>query len=118
MKRKGNPVAAAADTLPMPSLQARIYAAVQDIPRGRVSTYGRIARLAGAATPRLVGFAMAALPAGSRVPWHRVINSRGEISARRDGGPDPEQRRRLEAEGVYFDAAGRVDLRRYGWPED
>ena len=50
----------------------------------------------------------------SDVPWHRVINARGEISPRGDGCVG-EQRRRLEAEGVVFSAGGRIDLRRFGW---
>jgi methylated-DNA-protein-cysteine methyltransferase-like protein len=63
----------------------------------------------------MVGYAMAALPAGSDVPWQRVINARGEVSARSGGGGTARQRERLEAEGVYFDARGRVDLARAGW---
>ncbi len=58
---------------------------------------------------------MATLPAGSDVPWHRVINSQGKISIRRHGGPDPAQKRRLRAEGVRFDRQGRVDLPAVAW---
>lgn len=60
---------------------------------------------------------MAALSDDDQVPWHRVINSRGEISLRKDGQADTEQRRLLQAEGVVFDRRGRVDLDRYGWIE-
>jgi methylated-DNA-protein-cysteine methyltransferase-like protein len=64
----------------------------------------------------MVGWAMAAVPAGSDVPWHRVINARGEVSPRADGsGAERGQRWLLEREGVRFDARGRVDLDRYGW---
>ena len=94
----------------------RIYAAVRQVPAGFVSTYGRIADLVGAPTPRVVGFAMAALPEDSDVPWHRIINSRGEISSRSGGDGDRRQRRLLEAEGVRFDRRGRVDLAEFGWP--
>lgn len=95
----------------------RIYAVVRRIPRGRVATYGQVATLAGlAGQPRLVGYAMRALPPGSVVPWHRVINARGEISPRRaDAAGGLAQRLRLEAEGVRFDARGRVTFERYGW---
>lgn len=96
---------------------ARIYAVVSRIPRGRVATYGQIARLANLpGQARLVGYAMSALPAGSRVPWHRVVNARGEVSARRDGGPAAAiQRIRLEREGVRFDRHGRISLGRFRW---
>ena len=100
------------------SLYRRIYAAVRRIPEGQVSTYGRIAKLARAPGPRVVGYAMAALPEGSRVPWQRVVNHKGEISLRRGGIGSGERRQRqvLEAEGIYFDLKGRIDLKRYGWP--
>lgn len=98
------------------SLYARIYAQVRRIPRGRVSTYGRIARLAGGCGARQVGYAMAALPMGSGVPWQRVINYKGEISPRKHGDGAGSQRRCLEVEGICFTPQGRVDLKRYGWP--
>ena len=56
---------------------------------------------------------MAALPTGSGVPWHRVLNSRGEISIPGDTGV--RQRALLTAEGIAFDARGRVDFDRDGW---
>lgn len=94
---------------------ARIYAAVRRIPRGRVSTYGWIAELAGMpGAARQVGYALAALPAHSTVPWQRVINARGTVSERATGH-ELRQRFLLEAEGVQFDAGGRVDLARFGW---
>ena len=95
-------------------LYSRIYDLVRRIPPGRVTTYGRIAREVGC-TARTVGFAMAALPAGHDVPWQRVINSQGKVSPRSNGDGDLIQRLLLEAEGVQFDARGRVDLIRYGW---
>lgn len=102
---------------PQASLYGRIYAAVRKIPKGSVSTYGRIARLVRAPGPRVVGYAMAALPAGSTVPWQRVVNHKGEISLRKGGGGEIRQRRLLEAEGVHFNLRGRIDLETYGWPE-
>lgn len=82
-----------------------------------MSTYGRVARMAGRCTARMVGYAMAALPAGSDIPWQRVINHKGEISPRRDGSGE-HQRARLLQEGVVFDPRGRVRLDRFGWPSD
>ncbi len=92
-----------------------VYEIVKRIPRGKVSTYGRIAKI----TPvprgaRGVGWALAALgPEQAReVPWWRVINAAGRIS----NIYEPElQRALLEQEGVVFDERGYVDLRRFLW---
>jgi len=94
----------------------RIYAVVRRIPRGRVATYGQVAALA--ALPghaRQVGYALHALPHGTRLPWHRVINAEGEVSRRRRPGDELSQRMLLEREGVRFDARGRVALARLRW---
>jgi len=90
---------------------------VRAIPRGRVATYGQVARLAGlGGQARRVGYALAARPAGSRVPWQRVVNAAGRISPRSgDRSVEILQRRLLEREGVRFDAAGRIDLARFRW---
>ena len=95
----------------------KIYAVVSRIPRGRVATYGQVAVLAGLqGRARLVGYALNALCDGSGVPWHRVINSRGQISERSDGGPASRlQRLRLERERVPLDSVGRVALERFRW---
>jgi len=92
---------------------SRVYAIVRKIPSGKVATYGQIARALGApGAARTVGWAMRACPAN--VPWHRVVNARGEISLRPTTGY-PEQRARLKAEGVRFNRAGKIDLAKYGW---
>lgn len=100
---------------PAPGVYARIYDIVRQIPRGRVATYGQVAAIEGHCSARMVGYAMAALPEGSNVPWQRVINARGQVSERAGGGGTSPQRRRLEAEGVFFDSRGRVDFARAGW---
>jgi methylated-DNA-protein-cysteine methyltransferase-like protein len=88
---------------------------VKQIPRGQVATYGQVAALAGAPRhARQVGYALYDLPAGTELPWHRVINARGEVSPRSEPGWDGFQRRLLVAEGVEF-RRGRVDLGRYRW---
>jgi methylated-DNA-protein-cysteine methyltransferase-like protein len=96
-------------------LYERIYDVAKRIPRGQVATYGQIAHMVGMPkAARQVGYAMAALGRGAPrldVPWHRVVNAKGESSI---GG---EQIERLKAEGVVFDANGRIDLRRFGWQE-
>lgn len=94
----------------------RIYKIVHQIPRGRVATYGQVAELAGLeGHARQVGYALHALPDGLDLPWHRVVNARGEISPRTAGDSHELQRMLLEAEGVEFDARGRMDLRKFGW---
>jgi methylated-DNA-protein-cysteine methyltransferase-like protein len=93
----------------------RIYRVTRRIPRGRVATYGQVARLAGLpGQARLVGYALAALPDGSDVPWHRVVNARGGISPRADAGWADAQRALLEAERVRF-AGDALPLARYQW---
>jgi methylated-DNA-protein-cysteine methyltransferase-like protein len=94
-----------------------IYRIVRRIPRGRVATYGQVAELAGlAGHARQVGYALHALPDHSSLPWQRVVNARGEVSPRSDGSPMAGlQRVLLQAEGVAFDAAGRIPLRRFRW---
>ncbi len=95
---------------------ALIYGVVRRIPPGRVATYGQVARLAGLpGRARQVGYALHALREGDCVPWQRVINARGEVSARAEPGMVELQRQCLEAEGVVFDGRSRIDLDRYGW---
>ena len=89
---------------------------VRRIPRGRVATYGQVAELAGLpGHARQVGYALHALSGASALPWHRVVNALGAISLRSVPGFELEQRIRLEAEGVTFNARGRVPLARYRW---
>ena len=95
-------------------LYARIMDIVRQVPEGRVATYGQIARLAGS-TARQVGYALAALPEGDPAPWQRIVNREGRISLRTDGPGHDMQRTLLLAEGVVFDAHGRIDLKRFLW---
>jgi len=89
---------------------------VRRVPRGKVVTYGQVAELAGLPRrARQVGYALAALRAGTAVPWHRVVNAAGRISMRRRPGPELTQRMMLQSEGVRFDGSGRISLRRYLW---
>jgi methylated-DNA-protein-cysteine methyltransferase-like protein len=81
-----------------------------------VATYGQVARLAGLPNhARQVGYALSAVPEGLRLPWHRVINAKGEISARSEPYGPHIQRARLEQEGIVFDANTRISLRRFQW---
>lgn len=101
------------------SFFALVYALVRQVPRGKVATYGQIARLLGAPrAARIVGWAMHGNPRGSRVPCQRVVQQGGTCSPNfRIGDPDA-QRRLLEREGVRFTLDGRVDLESHLWHPD
>ena len=98
----------------------RILATVDSIPKGAVATYGQVAHEAGLPRrARQVGSVLAGLPKRTKLAWHRVLNAQGRVS-KRPGDQTAEQRqlRRLIREGVRPNAAGRVDLARYGWRPD
>lgn len=106
---------------------ARIYRCIDKIPAGKVATYGQIAKLVSASGARQVGYALSATPNNIDIPWHRVINAKGEISPRSGGSAkvgtqsrknpagDSEQQQRLLAEGVMPNKHGRIDLSNYQW---
>ncbi|KPL81632.1 MGMT family protein [Levilinea saccharolytica] len=99
-------------------LYEQIYRVVRQIPAGKVATYGQVAKITGGCTARMVGYALAALadrPGPAQVPWQRVINAQGKISPHGAGYGSSMQRSLLEAEGVEFDAQGRLDFNRFGW---
>jgi len=96
---------------------SKIYAAIRRIPFGKVATYGQIAEVAGLSRQaRLVGYALFNQKVDGDLPWHRVVNAQGAISyspARQKA--DHLQRVLLEAEGIVFNARGRIDLKQYRW---
>jgi methylated-DNA-protein-cysteine methyltransferase related protein len=91
----------------------RVYRLVKQIPRGRVTTYGAIAKaLREPGGARVVGYAMAATPSGRGIPWHRVVSAGGKIRM-----PEPhasKQHRLLETEGVVLGLRS-LDMKIYGW---
>jgi methylated-DNA-protein-cysteine methyltransferase-like protein len=92
-----------------------ILAVVAQVPRGKVTTYGAVAERAGwPRRARLVGRVLAALPAGSKLPWHRVVAAGGRIALPAGAPARDLQVRRLRREGVAA-PNGRVDLHRHGW---
>jgi methylated-DNA-protein-cysteine methyltransferase-like protein len=99
------------------ALVQRVLATVDSIPKGRVATYGDVAREAGLPRrARFVGRTLRRLPAGSKLPWHRVVNAGGTSSL--VGSSAREQRRRLAREGVVLSGAGRVEARFFVWRRD
>lgn len=100
------------------TLYQQIYATVQFIPSGSVATYGQIATLAGVpGYARQVGYALYRLrDLDTLIPWHRVVNAKGQISySPLRYGSDDLQRVLLAAEGIEFDHQGRIDLIKFGW---
>jgi methylated-DNA-protein-cysteine methyltransferase-like protein len=96
----------------------QVYLLVQQIPPGKVASYGQIAELLEApGAARTVGWALASLSHDQAevVPWQRVINKSGRCSIRSFETSTLEQQRLLEAEGVEFNRAGYTDMRRFGW---
>ena len=93
-----------------------IYAVVRRIPRGRIATYGQVAELAGRpGQARQVGYALSALPPGSRVPWQRVVNAQGRCSPRAEPDFELSQRMLLEVEGVAFGPGDRIEFEHHRW---
>ena len=96
----------------------KIWQIVYQIPKGKVSSYGQVARLAGLPEyARYVGHTLKNLPTGTKLPWHRVANSQGKLSFPTDSREYQTQKDRLEAEGVVF-VNGRFSLKNYGWNQD
>ena len=100
----------------MSNFYEAVYRLVKEIPRGRVMTYGQIATILGSPrAARAVGYAMRASGRRDDVPWQRVINGRGRISAKNEVEGPMVQRMLLEAEGVEFDASDTCDLTLLRW---
>ena len=103
-----------------PNFYEQVYAVVRRIPRGRVTTYGRVARMLGHANAaRAVGYALTALggkrQAAPTVPWYRVINSVGRISTPNTDGSADQQRELLRSEGIVVGDDYRLELNVYLW---
>lgn len=88
---------------------------IRSIPRGKVATYGQIARLAGYPNgERQVVRILHTCTAKYNLPWHRVVNAKGEIALSIYNGAD-EQKALLEAEGIRFVDEYKIDLKRFQW---
>ncbi|SLM63969.1 MULTISPECIES: MGMT family protein [Dickeya] len=96
------------------NFRQRVIHIIAAIPYGCVVTYGDVARLAGSVrASRQVGGIMKNLPPGSLLPWHRVINRKGEISL--TGADRERQKSALLAEGIIFTDEGKIDLEIFRW---
>ena len=93
-----------------------VVKAVKAIPKGKVATYGQIAKIAGKDhAARTVSWVLHSSSKKHKLPWHRVINSRGTISFQKHSTYYSKQKRFLKKEGVLFDEQGRVDLLEFQW---
>ena len=101
---------------PDPSFRDAVRAVVADIPKGRLATYGQVALLAGfPGRARQVGWVLSALPAGTPLPWHRVVNAQGYIPSKGREVSAIEQIRRLRKEKIHVDDLGKLDLKAHLW---
>jgi methylated-DNA-protein-cysteine methyltransferase-like protein len=98
----------------MDSFLTQIYTVILQIPKGKVATYGDIAKMAGyPGYARQVGKALSNLPESSKLPWFRVINSRGIISL--TGADFTRQRAHLIEDGIHVSDHGKIALKTYRW---
>lgn len=97
------------------SLRELIWQVVATIPRGKVATYGQIARICGyPGHSRYVGTTMKNLPKGTKLPWHRVLRSSGELAFPVASAAYKKQKELLEREKVVF-TNYKVALKQYQW---
>lgn len=92
----------------------KIYDIVSSIPKGKITTYGTIAKLV-VADPRVIGYALHRNKDPRHIPCHRIINSKGKISSGYAFGGPNTQREMLEKEGILFDKNGIVSLQQFGY---
>jgi methylated-DNA-protein-cysteine methyltransferase-like protein len=94
---------------------SRAIEIMRSIPRGKVATYAQVAAVAGSPlAARQVVRVLHSLSRAERLPWQRVVNSRGSISLPMGAGFE-EQKALLEAEGVAVKEDGRIDMKKYLW---
>ena len=100
----------------MGAFNEAVYDVVRQIPKGRVASYGQVARLVGKPrNVRFVGFALHVNPEPIITPCHRVVFKDGSLAPGFAFGGEGEQRRLLEAEGIGFLPDGRVDMAHFAW---
>jgi methylated-DNA-protein-cysteine methyltransferase-like protein len=99
---------------PTSSIAEQIYQLVSQIPKGQVTTYGRIAKYAGLKTPRQVGWILHRNPSTDNAPCHRVVFSDGSLSGNYAFGGSDAQRKWLMSEGVEFKGE-KVNMKKCVW---
>jgi methylated-DNA-protein-cysteine methyltransferase-like protein len=95
--------------------QEKIWQIVNQIPKGKVASYGQIAILAGLpGYARYVGYTMKSLPSGTKLPWYRVVNSQGKVSFPWGSVQYQTQKSKLEKEGIVF-VNGKFSMSKFQW---
>ncbi|MDH4222204.1 MAG: MGMT family protein [candidate division Zixibacteria bacterium] len=103
------------ENLKDPSLNQRIITLIKNIPEGKVATYGQIATMAGnPQATRLVVWTLNSCSQKEKLPWHRVINSKGRISLKPGQGYEL-QKMLLQKDGIKFEEDDSIDLEKYLW---
>ncbi|MCK6262713.1 MGMT family protein [Vibrio sp. ZSDE26] len=98
----------------MDQFSVQIFAVIHQIPQGKVTSYGVVAKLAGyPGYARQVGRVLSNLPRDTQLPWHRVVNSQGQISLQ--GESLQRQKERLLVEGIEVSGKGKIRLKLYQW---
>ncbi|GLH74094.1 hypothetical protein GETHLI_25960 [Geothrix limicola] len=101
---------------PAPDFRTLVLAIVAKIPKGKLASYGQVAALAGfPQRPRQVGMVLSGLPEGTKLPWHRVVNTQGYVPSRGRWWGAFEQIGRLRDEGIEVDDKGNLDLEAHRW---
>lgn len=96
-------------------LQLKLWTLIGHIPSGKVTTYGKLAAMAGYPThARYVGGLLKKLPKDTRLPWHRVVNASGQISFPYNSLAYRAQHAKLINEGICFNGR-KINLSLYGW---
>lgn len=96
-------------------MKEKVYAYLKTIPKGKVTTYGKLAEhLGNRHLARAVGNILHRNPDPEHYPCHRVVNCEGRVSEQYAFGGGKAQRDRLEAEGILFEPDGHIDLKKYG----
>lgn len=106
---------ALSEPTPADMRRTALYVTLHQVPEGKVVSYGQLADLAGLGrAARYVGRTLSQLPAGTTLPWHRVLAAGGKLSLAAGTASGDEQRARLRAEGVTI-SNNRVNMQRHGW---
>lgn len=106
-------------TIKMTPFSKSVIAWIKKVPRGKVATYGQIARLAGKpGSSRAVGWILHACADTHDLPWQRILNSQGKISLPKKSTAYLEQKRLLQGEGIEVSATGSLDLEKYRWKKE
>lgn len=89
---------------------------IAKVPKGKVATYKQIAALSGKPQgSRGVAWILHSCSTTYKLPWHRILNAQGHISFKRNSHNFRQQKKKLEAEGIYLDPAGHLDLKKFQW---